>query len=238
AARLADMRTSVPTGSTAGGVTPEKPFVASMGIYVFSREVLMESLETPGVDFGKEIIPKSLDTHRVHPYIYRGYWADVGTIEAFYDANIQLTRRAAPFNFFHPRFPIYTHPRFLPGTRADGCTLNASIVAEGCSLDHCEISNSVVGIRTHIASGSKITRSVLLGADSYEEESTPGRLTLGIGREVVLDRVIMDKNARIGDGSRLTNTVGVNHADGDGYHIRNGIIIVPKGAQVKPGTTV
>jgi len=236
--RLAEMRSSVPMGSTAGGVVPGKPFVASMGIYVFSREVLMESLETPGIDFGKEIIPKSLDTHRVHPYIYRGYWADVGTIQAFYDANIQLTQPGAPFNFFHPRFPIYTHPRFLPGTRAHGCALDASIVAEGCSLDHCEISSSVVGIRTHIDRGSKITRSVLLGADAYEEETMPGRPMLGIGREVVLDRVIMDKNARIGEGSRLTNTASVDHADGDGYHIRNGIIIVPKGATVQPGTTV
>ncbi|MBA3296981.1 MAG: glucose-1-phosphate adenylyltransferase [Acidobacteria bacterium] len=238
AERLAEMRSSVPVGSTAGGVVPGKPFVASMGIYVFSREVLMESLETPGVDFGKEIIPKSLGTYRVHPYIYRGYWADVGTIQAFYDANIQLTQPGAPFNFFHPRFPIYTRPRFLPGTRAHGCALDASIVAEGCSLDYCEISNSVVGIRTHIDRGSKITRSVLLGADAYEEETMSGRPTLGIGREVVLDRVIMDKNARIGEGSRLTNAAGVDHADGDGYHIRNGIIIVPKGATVKPGTTV
>lgn len=221
-----------------GGVTADKPFVASMGIYVFSREVLLEILDQPGVDFGKEIIPKALGNHHVNPFIFRGYWADVGTIEAFYEANIQLTRRGAPFDFFHPRWPIYTHPRFLPGTRAYDCRIDASIVAEGCYMDSCEIRDSVVGIRTHIGSGSRVTRSILLGADFYEEELAATDVALGIGRDVVLDRVIVDKNARIGDGVRLVNDAGVNHADGDGYYIRNGIIIVPKGAEVKAGVTV
>jgi glucose-1-phosphate adenylyltransferase len=238
AARLSEIGSSVPSGSTAGGVTSDKPFVASMGIYVFSREVLLEILNEPGIDFGKEIIPKSLGNHRVHPYIYRGYWADVGTIDAFYDANIQLTRRGAPFNFFHPRFPIYTHPRFLPGTRTHSCRLDASIVAEGCFLDHCEVADSVVGIRTHIDRGAKVTRSILLGADAYEEETAASDIALGIGRDVVLDRVIVDKNARIGNGVRLVNEANVQEADGDGFHIRNGIIIVPKGAVVKEGTVV
>jgi glucose-1-phosphate adenylyltransferase len=237
ASRLAEMGTSIAHGSTAGGVTPEKPFVASMGIYVFSRDVLLEILQQPGIDFGKEIIPKALGNHRVSPYIFRGYWADVGTIEAFYDANIQLTRRGAPFNFFHPRWPIYTHPRFLPGTRAYDCRIEASIVAEGCYLDQCTISESVVGIRTHVDTGARISRSVLLGADFYEEEMAASNLPLGIGRDVVLDRVIVDKNARIGDGVRLVNDSGIDHADGEGYHIRNGIIIVPKGARVKAGVT-
>ncbi len=174
----------------------------------------------------------------MHPYIYRGYWADVGTIDAFYDANIQLTKRGAPFNFFHPRFPIYTHPRFLPGTRAHGCRIDASIVAEGCYLDQSEIVDSVVGIRTHVARGSKITRSVLLGADSYEDDESGDHPALGIGRDVVLDRVIVDKNARIADGVRLVNEAGVQEADGDGYYIRSGIIVVPKGAVVKSGTNV
>jgi len=238
AARLQEMGSSIPRGSTAGGTTPEKPFVASMGIYVFSREVLLESLEQPGIDFGKEIIPKALGTHRVHAYVHRGYWADVGTIDTFYDANIQLTRRGAPFNFFHPRWPIYTHPRFLPGTRTYDCRIDASIVAEGCYLDACEIHDSVVGIRTHISPGTRITRSVLLGADYYEEESGANQISLGIGRDVVLDRVIVDKNVRIGDGVRLVNEKGLQEADGDGYYIRNGIIIVPKGGRIASGVTV
>ncbi len=238
AERLAAMGGSIPKGSTAGGVTSEKPFVASMGIYVFSRDVLLEILEQPGIDFGREIIPKSLGTHRVNPYIYRGYWADVGTIDAFYEANISLTPRGAPFNFFHPRWPIYTRPRFLPGTRAFDCRIDSSIVAEGCYLDQCEIRDSVVGIRTHVGPGARVSRSVLLGADMYEEDTAAGGVPLGIGRDVVLDRVIVDKNARIGDGVRLINDRGVVDADGDGYFIRDGIIIVPKNAEVKAGLTV
>jgi glucose-1-phosphate adenylyltransferase len=239
AARLADLHSSIPRGTPmTGGVTAEKPFVASMGIYVFSREVLLEILDQPGIDFGKEIIPKALGNHQVNPFIFRGYWADVGTIEAFYDANIQLTQRGAPFDFFHPRFPIYTHPRFLPGTRSYDCRIDASIVADGCHLDRCEIHDSIVGIRTRIDSGARITRSVLLGADFYEEEVAATGVGLGIGRDVVLDRVIVDKNARIGDGVRLVNDAGIGHADGDGYYIRSGIIIVPKGATVKAGVAV
>jgi glucose-1-phosphate adenylyltransferase len=236
--RLAEIGGSTPRGSTAGGTSVDKPFVASMGIYVFTREALLETLQQPGIDFGKEIIPKALGTHRVHPYVFRGYWADVGTIEAFYDANIQLTGPSAAFNFFHPRRPIYTHPRFLPGTRANACNIDASIVAEGCYLDACSVSDSVIGIRTHISGGSRVTRSVLLGADFYEEEAIGGQIPLGIGRDVVLDRVIVDKNARIGDGVRLVNANGVQEADGDGYYIRSGIIIVPKGASIPSGTSV
>ena len=234
AARLAEIGSSIRKGSTAGGVTPDKPFVASMGIYVFSRDVLLEILEQPGIDFGKEIIPKALGKHRVNPYIFRGYWADVGTIAAFYDANIQLTRRGAPFNFFHPRWPIYTHPRFLPGTRLHDCRIDSSIVAEGCYLDQCDITGSVVGIRTRVSAGARITRSVLLGADSYEEE-VGGAVPLGIGRNVVLDRAIVDKNARIADDVRLVNEQGIEHLDGDGFAIRDGIIVVPKGATVTRG---
>jgi len=194
-------------------------------------------LEQPGIDFGKELIPKALSNRQVNPYIFRGYWADVGTIDAFYDANIQLTRLGAPFNFFHPLRPIYTHPRFLPGTRVYNAKIDASIVTEGCYLDQCEIRESVVGIRTQVNAGSKITRSVLLGADYFEEETAVAATPLGIGRDVVLDRVIVDKNARIADGVRLVNESGVTTADGDGYYIREGIIIVPKGAEVKAGVT-
>ena len=151
----------------------DKPFVASMGIYVFSRDVLLEILEQPGIDFGKEIIPKALATHRVHSYIFRGYWADVGTIEAFYDANIQLTQRGAPFNFFHPRWPIYTHPRFLPATRAlrlPRCSPRSSPRA-ATSISARSATRSSASARTS-RRGATIARSVLLGADFYEEETT------------------------------------------------------------------
>ena len=238
AERLAEMKSSAPRGVAVGGLTPDKPFVASMGIYVFSRDVLLDTLERPGIDFGKEIIPAALGTLSVHSFLYRGYWADVGTIDAFYDANIQLTRRGAPFNFFHPHRPIYTHQRFLPATRTFDCRIDASIVSEGCYLDSCEIRDSVVGIRTHVGHGATITRSVLLGADFYQDDDARETgVALGIGRDVVLDRVIVDKNARIGDGVRLVNDRDIRNADGKGWHIRDGVIVVPKGAVVTEGVT-
>ena len=235
AARLAEIKSSAPHGAI-GGHTADKPFVASMGIYVFSREVLLETLQRPGIDFGKEIIPAALGALNVHAYLYRGYWADVGTMHAFYDANIQLTQRRAPFNFFHPHRPIYTHQRFLPATRTFDSHIDTSIVSEGCYLDNCDIRDSVVGIRTHVAHGAKISRSVLLGADFFQDEDArTGEVALGIGQNVVLDRVIVDKNARIADGVRLVNEGNVLEADGDGWYIRDGIIVVPKGAVVTKG---
>jgi glucose-1-phosphate adenylyltransferase len=238
AERLAAIGSSVPTGTLFRNHVHhrDKPFVASMGIYVFSRDALLDLLENTTVtDFGREIIPAALNTHRVRAYMHDGYWADVGTVESFYAANIMLTEPHAPFKFYDPRMPTYTHERFLAPSHMRSCSVRESIVAEGCFLDECTIEQSVIGIRTHISRGTHITRSVLLGADMYEADmSNP----LGIGRGVVLDRVIIDKNASIGDGATLVNEAGVQHADGDGYYIRSGIIIVPKGGRIAPGTVV
>jgi glucose-1-phosphate adenylyltransferase len=239
--RLAQIGRSVPPGVSFPRVDDEKPFVASMGIYVFSRKILMEMLEQhPGIDFGREIIPSALGTRRVTAFLYDGYWADVGTVEAFYDSNILLTKPGAPFKFYDPRHPIFTRPRFLAGSRFNGCTIDDALVGEGCYLYHCSVKSSVVGIRTHIHRGATVTRSVLLGADYYEPdgERPPDVPLLGVGRDAVLDRVIVDKNARIGDCVRLTNERQIAEADGDGYYIRGGIIIVPKGGVVKDGTVI
>jgi glucose-1-phosphate adenylyltransferase len=235
AARLRDISAGVPRGSTAAPTNREKPFMASMGIYVFSRDVLLELLhDTPGIDFGRELIPAALGSHRVQAYLYRGYWADVGTVRAFYDANLALTKRPAPFSFFDPHRPIYTHPRFLPGTRIAASQIDRAIVAEGGDLEACTIEESIVGIRMSVRAGARVRRSVLLGADFYED---PGAhdVPLGIGRNVVLDGVIVDKNARIADGVRLTSEGAVDDADGDGYYIRSGVVVVPKGAVVRRG---
>jgi len=238
--RLAQIGSSVPAGATFMRPDEQRPFVASMGIYVFSRDVLFDILNThPYVDFGKEVIPASLTTHRVRPYLFDGFWADVGTMESFYEANLQLTRADAPFRFHDPERPIFTRPRFLPGTRADGCRIDRSVIAEGCRLQDCTIEDAVVGIRSRVDRGSRVTRSVLLGADYYEAaDGPPGHPAPGIGRDVVLDRVIVDKNARIEDGAHLTNAAGVDHADGDGYCIRGGLVIVPKFGVVRAGMRV
>ena len=231
---------SIPPGAAFGSHTDEHPFMASMGIYVFSRDILLQMLEREsGVDFGRELIPNALNKYKVKPYMYRGYWADVGTIESFYDANVMLGRAAAPFRFWDPTRPIYTHLRHLPGSRLTDCRVRDSIVTDGCFFDRCEIDQSVVGIRTHIEAGAKVNRSVLLGADSYEEGGPrDGVPALGIGRDVVLNRAIIDKNARIGDGVRLVNEGNIDHADGDGWYIRGGIVVVPKGGVIPPGTVV
>ncbi|MGE3178872.1 MAG: glucose-1-phosphate adenylyltransferase, partial [Vicinamibacterales bacterium] len=160
---------------------------------------------------------------------------------SFYDANIMLTRPDSPFKFYDADRPIYTRPRFLPGARLRDCTVRDGIITEGCQLDRCSIEASVVGIRTVIQEGTVIRRSVLLGADYFATDAAAPAVrgpALGIGRNVVLDGVIVDKNARIGDGARLTNERGVDTADGDGYYIRDGIIVVPKDAVVKAGTIV
>ena len=237
AAHLAAMRSSAPANSPAGLLTADKPFLASMGIYVFSRDVLYDVLEqSRAVDFGREVIPSSIGTHRVHAYVYRGYWADVGTVATFYEANLLLTQRVPPFDFFHPRRPIYTRSRYLPAARLHSCQLDEALVAEGAYLDSCTVTTSVVGVRTSIHRGARISRSVLLGADYYEDPF--GDQPLGVGPDAVLDRVIMDKNARIGAGARLVNERNLQDFDGDGYYIRSGIIVVPKNGVVKPGTVV
>jgi glucose-1-phosphate adenylyltransferase len=235
--RLREMGSSGPLGSPGGLLTPDKPFLASMGIYVFSRDVLFDVLSSSrAVDFGREIIPQALATHRVHSYLHRGYWADVGTVQSFYEVNLMLTQRDTPFSFFHPRRPIYTHARFLPAVRVHDSKVHQVLIGDGAYLDTCEVQSSVVGIRMSIHRGARVTRSILLGADSYEDP--PSDMPIGIGRDAVLDRVIVDKNARIGEGARLVNDRGIENADGDGYFIRGGIIIVPKNGVVKAGTVV
>lgn len=243
AERLRQIGPSIPPGAEFGAHTPDKPFIASMGVYVFSRDVLLDVLHRDSAtDFGREVIPQALGRYRVRSFIFSDYWADVGTVESFYDANILLTRSDAPAIFDDPIQPVYTESRPLPASKLENCKVRESIVAGGCSIARCEIEESVVGIRTQIRAGAKISRSVLLGADFYEadegKDAENGKVPLGIGKNVVLDRVIVDKNARVGEGARLVNERRQTHCDGDGYYIRSGIIIVPKGGVIQTGTVV
>ena len=190
-ARLDQIGRSVPDGAAMGTRPPAgKPFVASMGIYVFSRDVLIELLQSNNaVDFGREVIPSALSTHNVHAYFYNGYWADVGTIESFYDANMLLTQPDGPFQFYDPTRPIYTRARFLPPAQVDACTVTRSAIAEGVHMSKATIEESVIGIRATVREGSRITQSVINGADFYEapNHSGPSTIPLGIGRDCVLD---------------------------------------------------
>lgn len=240
--RLGQIGRSIPAGATIQGYTPDKPFIASMGIYVFSRDVLLDILKSSEAqDFGREIIPAALNTHRVNAFLHRDYWADVGTIDSFYDANMTLTQDHPPFRFHDAKRPIFTRPRFLAASRFIDAKIGHSMVAEGCYINRCSVTESIVGIRSRIDERATVTRSVLLGADYYDEDDTRSSgqsMPLGIGQDSVLDKVIVDKNARIGRGVRLVNERGIETEDGPNYYIRNGIIVVPKDAVIPDGTVV
>ena len=213
--------------------------LASMGIYVFSRGVLNDLLDgTVSADFGKEVIPGVIHERRVMAYAYDGYWRDIGTIPAFHEASLDLTRPLPPLNLYSSDFPIYTHPRFLPGTKVNRCDVRQSVLCEGSIISDSRISDSIVGIRAIVREGSVIERSVVMGAGFYENPGGGGDAPLGIGRDCHLRNVIVDLAARIGDGAVLTNEAGVQEADAENYCIRGGVIVVPQGATIPPGTVV
>ena len=174
--RLREIGRSIPTGAAFGEHSDERPFMASMGVYVFSRRVLIDMLEKEsGHDFGRELIPGALGKYNVRSFLYRGYWADVGTIESFYENNVMLGRLDSPFHFWDKDHPIYTHLRHLPGSLIPDARVRDSIISEGCYLAGCDVESSVVGVRMAVRKGSRITRSVLLGADFYEYGGPPER---------------------------------------------------------------
>ena len=213
-----------------------------MGIYIFNREVLQEVLQDDAnVDFGKDIIPKSIQTRPVSAYFFDGYWEDIGTIRSFYSANIALTDTAPAFNFYDEQAPIYTNRRHLPSTKVNSSSVRSSILAEGSIIDDSEIDRTIVGIRSVISNGSRIYQSVLMGADYYEsgtESKRAGIPNIGIGQKCLIQNAIIDKNARIGDNSVLVNREGIDNYDGKNYYIRDGIVIVPKDATILPDTVV
>ena len=218
----------------------EELFQASMGIYIFNREVLVEALNNDFVDFGKDIVPDMLSKFRVHAYIFQGYWEDIGTIRAFFEANLQLTNPVPEFNFFDTVTPIYTHARFLPGSKINGATLRQAILADGCIIDNAHLERSVIGIRSYIKSGTTVRNSIIMGADFYDADQAARGNTpeLGIGKNCTIDHAIIDKNARIGDGAVITPDGKPANFDGPNYYIRDGIVIVPKGAVIEAGAWI
>jgi glucose-1-phosphate adenylyltransferase len=225
------------------GLGPQ--YLASMGIYVFGREMLEQSLREPAlVDFGRHIIPGAVPSLRVHAFTYRGYWEDVGTIRSYYQANLNLCQPVPPFDFYDAAHPVYTHPRFLPASKVEYCTLRNVLISEGCIVVGAEIERSMVGIRAHIGDGARVTESLVLGADYYETVAELAAAAarnvppIGIGAGTVVKGAIVDKNARIGAGVRILNEAGDTHRDGDGYFIREGVVIVPKDGVVRDGTVI
>jgi glucose-1-phosphate adenylyltransferase len=212
----------------------EELFQASMGIYVFNRKVLIECLENDLVDFGKHVIPHSIKDRHVSAFIFKGYWEDIGTIRAFYEANLDLTDIVPEYSFFEPESPIYTHPRFLPGSKINGATLRQAIISDGCIISDAHLERCVVGIRSIIQSGATIRNSIVMGADYFEHDRRGDSTEppIGIGRNCVIDRAIIDKNARIADGVVITPEGKPPNFDGDNYFIRDGIVVVPKNAGI------
>lgn len=225
------------------GLSPKaERYQGSMGIYVFNRQVLIDLLANDYDDFGKHIIPASLKTHKVFAYIFQGYWEDIGTIRAFFEANLALTDTLPPYNFFDRLAPIYTHPRFLPASKINAATVRRAIISDGCIISDAHIERAVIGVRSVIESGATIRNSVIMGADFYEDEATDRRPAgdppLGIGRNSVIDRAIIDKNARIGQGVVITPDGKAPNVDGSNFFIRDGVVVVPKNAVIPDGSWI
>lgn len=224
----------------------DKPYLASMGIYAFRQDVLEQVLtESDAEDFGKQIIPAAIENLRVYAFPFEGYWADIGTIGAFYEANLALTLPDPPFDFYDPDCPIYTRPRFLPSSRTDGCSLKRTALAEGCLIQDSDIRESVIGLRSIIGPNVRIMQTVMMGADFYEtperkaENRRLGRPDVGIGRGSIIERAIIDKNARIGEQVVIQpHAPGEKMVEAENYIIRDGIVVVPKNAVIPDGTVI
>ncbi len=227
----------------------QQPYIASMGIYVFKKQVLINLLKSSltQTDFGKEIIPAAAKDLNVQAYLFNGYWEDIGTIEAFYDANMALTKQPdPPFSFYDEEAPIYTRSRYLPPSKLLDCQVTESIIGEGCILKRCRIQHSVLGVRSRIEEGCTIDDTLIMGADFYQpfaeeksqHEST--QIPLGIGANSTIRRAIIDKNARIGCDVQIINKDRIQEAEKEsqGFYIRSGIVVVLKNAVIKDGTVI
>lgn len=226
------------------GKDPDKPFMASMGIYVFETKVLDELLEASGDDFGGDIIPAAIDERRVVGYVFDGFWEDIGTIRRFYEVNLEMTAPDAPFDFYSAKRPIYTHARFLPATEVYGARLSSVLLADGSHIYKAQITNCVIGLRSHIGSDVVINDTVIMGADDYEtdeelaENRRLGRPDIGIAAGSVIEGAIIDKNARIGHNVEIRYLPNRPDEEHDNWVSRDGIVIISKNAVIPDNTVI
>jgi glucose-1-phosphate adenylyltransferase len=234
------------------GISPEiakaQPYIASMGIYVFNKDVMIKLIEGSGyTDFGKEILPNCAKDYSLQAYPFQGYWEDIGTIKSFYEANLALTQQPQPpFSFYDEQAPIYTRSRYLPPTKLLDCQITESIVGEGCILKKCRIDHCVLGVRSRIEADCIIEDSLLMGSDFYEPFAerkpglTKGYVPLGIGAETTIRGAIIDKNARIGRNVKIINKDKIEEAqrEEEGFIIRSGIVVVLKNAIISDNTVI
>ena len=219
----------------------ETLYLASMGIYVFNRKVLLDCLDNQFPDFGKNVIPVAITTHDVRGFIFRGYWEDIGTIRAFFDANLQLTDPSPPYSFYAPGAPIYTHSHFLPASIIEEAIIHRAIISDGCMINAARIERSVIGIRSVIRPGTVLKNTIMMGADFHEseyQETSESIYPLGIGSHCYIENAIIDKNARIGNNVRITPQGKESDSEGPGYEVRDGIVIILKNAIIPSGTVI
>lgn len=235
------------------GLSPQEaekhPYIASMGVYVFRTETLLELLRwkcSSCNDFGSEIIPSAVSDHNVQAYLFNDYWEDIGTIKSFFDANLALTEQPPKFEFYDPKTPFFTSPRFLPPTKVEKCKIVDAIISHGCFLRECSVQHSIVGIRSRLESGVELQDTMMMGADYYQTESeiasllAEGKVPVGVGENTKIRNCIIDKNAKIGRNVVIANTDGVQEADKpkEGFYIRSGLTIILKNATIEDGTVI
>ena len=217
----------------------KKPYFGSMGIYLFNTETLIELLrDTAFDDFGTHVIPSSIHTHKVYGYDFEGYWEDIGTIRRFYETNLKLTMPDAEFNLYDPEYPIYTHSRFLPGTRVTNSRIENVLLAEGGCIEEAEIIHSVIGVRSRIGAGCRIVDTILMGADYYSDEEDTQSIRIGIGKDCWIEAAIIDKNARLGDGVVIERFPVGTDLDRGNWFVRDGIVVIPKNVVIPSGTVI
>ncbi|KAI3441290.1 uncharacterized protein J3R85_002562 [Psidium guajava] len=245
--------TAMQVDTTTLGLSPQEaaisPYIASMGVYLFKTETLLNLLKwryPTANDFGSEIIPAAVMEHDVQAYIFRDYWEDIGTIKSFYDANLALTEEVPKFEFYDPKTPFFTSPRFLPPTKIDNCKIKDAIISHGCFLRECSVERSIVGERSRLDSGVELKDTVMMGADYYQTESeiasllAEGKVPIGIGKNTEIRNCIIDKNTKIGKDVTIVNKDGVEEGDRpeDGFYIRSGITVILEKATIEDGTVI
>jgi glucose-1-phosphate adenylyltransferase len=219
-------------------------YPASMGIYVFNRDIIRRLLDNTLTDFGKHIIPNAIQNLRVFSFMFQGYWEDIGTIRAFFDANLDVTNELPRFNFFDMAAPIFSRPRFLPGSKINGAQIDHAVISDGCILNRAVITHSIIGLRSFVGAGTVLNRVILLGSDYYEsqesilEHEKTGKPRIGIGANCRIENTIVDKNARIGNNVVISPVGKPEKVDHPNYFIRDGIVVVPKNGVIPHGMVI
>jgi glucose-1-phosphate adenylyltransferase len=219
-------------------------FPASMGIYVFNRDIIRRRLDNTLTDFGKHIIPNAIQDLRVFSFLFQGYWEDIGTIRAFFDANLDVTNELPRFNFFDMAAPIFSRPRFLPGSKINGAQIDHAVISDGCIINRAVITHSIIGLRSSVGVGTVLNRVILLGSDYYEslesiqEHQKAGKPAIGIGANCRIENTIVDKNARVGNDVVISPAGKPDKVDHPNYYIRDGIVVIPKNGVIPHGMVI